>query len=83
MLCLQQFGYRVSHCKILWIPKDSVSYPIAIIPTVTKFEVEEHVFPLLFGRHKKYFIEDWKEYGEVRDGAKLEYHAEHFCCLLQ
>jgi hypothetical protein len=83
MLCLRQFGYRVSHCKILWIPKKSVSYPIVVIPTVTRSEIEECALPLLFGKHKKYFLEDWIEYKDIRDGAKLEYHVESLCCLLQ
>lgn len=83
MLCIKQFGYRVSHCKILWIPNGPVSYPIAVIPTVTRSEIELHALPLVLGRHKKFFLEEWPEYKELKDGSKLEYQVEALCCQLQ
>ncbi|AMQ10841.1 hypothetical protein [Brazilian marseillevirus] len=83
MLCLQQFGYRVSHSKILWMPSNTTSYPIAIVPTVSQREIEEEALPQIFGKHKKFFVETWKEYEKTRDGSKLEYQAEVACCSLQ
>ncbi|AHA46019.1 hypothetical protein ISTM_121 [Insectomime virus] len=82
MLCLAQFGYRVSSSKILWIPGTKTSYPIAVIPTVSQKELEAEALPQILGKHKNFFI-DYSDYENIRDGSKLEYQAEITCCTLQ
>lgn len=82
-LSVAQFGYNVSKCKLLWIPKKRTSYPIVVIPTVTKRELEEDALPKILGRGKRHFVDDWEDYDLVRDGAKLEVTSEDFCCCVQ
>nr|WNL49802.1 hypothetical protein MarFTMF_286 [Marseillevirus sp.] len=83
-LCVQQFGYIVSKCKIVWIPLPDTSYPLVLTPDMTKEELEQVLPKIVSSRwfkQPKVFIENWQGYEKTRDGGKLDFSTDTGCCF--
>lgn len=87
MLCVQQFGYEISNCKLVWLVLKKHGYPLVLFPELSIGELETEILPKIVRRHlyllgPKTKIQNWKGYDALTEGTKLEFDVTNsFCCF--
>nr|WRK65196.1 hypothetical protein MarFTME_151 [Marseillevirus futianmevirus] len=83
-ICVQQFGYVVSVCKIVWVPLPGTSYPLVVTPDMTKNEIEDALPRIVSSnwfKRPQVFLENWRGYEKIRDGGRLDFSVDSGCCF--